>query len=75
MSWATQCREWDAIKDEMVLAWEKKGRPYGGGPTAYQVTLEQKKRMLARGEKPMEYEEILDECRESSSNMKVALPI
>lgn len=47
--------EWKKICDEMVT----KAKP-GHAVTAYQVTLEQRKRMLARGERPMEYKEILE---------------
>lgn len=36
-------REWESIRDEKVAA--------GLRPSAYQVTLEQRKRMLARGER------------------------
>ena len=57
MSWAAQCKEWDEIKDEMIA----KGSP----PSAYDVSQEQRRRMAARGEKPMEYEDILDELRSS----------
>ncbi len=39
-----QSAEWQAIKDEMVAAW-------GGEPTAHRITTEQRKRMLARGER------------------------
>lgn len=43
--WALQCREWDSIGAEMVAS--------GKSPSAYQVSLEQRKRMLARGERPV----------------------
>ena len=58
--WAKQDAEWRAIRDEMIAA-----RP-DDGVTAYQVSLEQRKRMLARGERPMTLEEILAEAQESS---------
>lgn len=67
MTWAAQSKEWEDIKDEMVLKWEQAGRPSGGAPTAYEITMEQKRRMNARGETPMGYEDILDEIRESGS--------
>lgn len=43
--WSRQCTEWEAIKNEMLEL-----RP---SVTAYQVSLEQRKRMLARGERPL----------------------
>ena len=53
--WATQDAEWRGICDELI-----KARP-GEPVTAYQVSLEQRKRMLARGERPITYEEIIAE--------------
>ncbi len=53
--WARQDTEWRAIGDEMVAA------TAGGFVSAYQVSLEQRKRMLARGERPVTYEEIVAE--------------
>lgn len=60
MGWAAQDREWHAISAELQGA-----RP-GEIVTAYQVTLEQKKRMLARGDHFMTYDEILEEWRQKS---------
>jgi hypothetical protein len=54
-----QAAEWQRISEEL----QAKTAP-GEGVTAYQVTLEQKKRCLARGEKFMEYEDILNEYHE-----------
>lgn len=48
--WGVQCDEWAAIRDEMIAS----GRP----PTAFQVSLEQRKRMLARGERPVSLAEV-----------------
>lgn len=45
--WAAECAEWQAIRDEMLDA-----RP--GGVTAFQVSLEQRRRMLARGQRPLD---------------------
>lgn len=53
--WALQDAEWRTIRDELIDA-----RP-GEGVTAYQVSFEQRKRMLARGERPVTYEEIVAE--------------
>lgn len=50
--WERECEEWQAIKDEFVSS-----SPIGG-VTAYVVSLEQRKRMLARGERPVTLEEI-----------------
>ena len=41
--WKKQCDEYDAIASEMVAA--------GLSPSAYQVSLKQRERALARGEK------------------------
>lgn len=38
-------------------------RYVGEGVSAWQVSLEQRKRMLARGERPMTYDEILGELK------------
>jgi hypothetical protein len=48
-----QQAEWQAIANEMIAD--------GKTPTAYQVSLEQRKRMLARGERPITADEIIDE--------------
>ena len=53
--WTLQDEEWHAIRDELIDA-----RP-GELVTAYQVSLEQRKRMLARGQRPVTYEEIVEE--------------
>jgi len=55
--------EWKKICDEMVTAAES-GHPV----TAYQITLEQRKRMLARGERYMEYKEILEAIAEETAS-------
>jgi hypothetical protein len=47
--WAAECAEWQAIKAELIAS-----RP-DEIVTAHQVTLEHKKRALARGEKLMVY--------------------
>lgn len=49
--WRAAWDEWAAIRDEMIAA-------VSGPVTAYQVSLEQRKRMLARGERPLSLEEI-----------------
>jgi uncharacterized protein YbcV (DUF1398 family) len=49
-----QDAEWKEICNELITAGE------GKTVTAYQVTLEQRKRMLARGERAMTYPEILE---------------
>lgn len=50
--YAAQCQEWQAIRDELITA-------AGGEPvTAYQVTLEQKKRLMARGDRMVTPEEL-----------------
>ena len=51
MTWAQQSKEWQDIADEMIAI--------GIPATAYKISLEQRKRMLTRGERPMTYEEIL----------------
>lgn len=45
--WAVECEEWQAIALELINA-----RP-GDPPTAFEVSVEQEKRMRARGERPM----------------------
>lgn len=54
--WAKQDAEWLIIGDEMVAA--ARGAPV----SAYEVSLEQRKRMLARGERPVTMGEIIAEC-------------
>jgi hypothetical protein len=44
-AWGKQCDEWARIRDELLDS----GRPI----TAFQVSLEQRKRMLARGDRPV----------------------
>lgn len=51
--WKKESAEWQAISEEMIA------RDTTGCVTAYQVSLEQRKRMLARGERPVAYEEIV----------------
>ena len=51
--WAVQDAEWHTIRDKLIAA-----RP-GVGVTAYEVSLEQRKRMLERGERPVTYAMIL----------------
>jgi len=43
--WANECKEWDEIRDEMLKERES--------VTAYQISLEMRKRMLARGQRPL----------------------
>ena len=50
-----QEREWQRIRDELVAAAAAGGEP---GPSAYQVSLEQRKRMLERGQRPITFEEL-----------------
>ena len=59
--WSAQCEEWSAIARELAAA-----RP-GDAVTAYQVSLEQRKRMLARGERPISAEEIAELDREHAA--------
>lgn len=55
LSWQRECEEWARIGNELQAA-----RP-GVPITAYQISLEQRKRMLARGDRPMTYDEIIAE--------------
>ena len=66
--WATQDAEWRTIRDELVTT------ARGRGVTAYQVSLEQRKRMLARGERPVMYEEIIAEAEASPVVYHFAIP-
>ena len=59
--WALQDAEWRAIRDDFIEA--RPSEPV----TAYQVSLEQRKRMLARGERPVTYEEIVAEYEASAT--------
>jgi hypothetical protein len=43
--WARECAEWHEIREELIAK--------RGDVTAWQVSLEQRKRMLARGDRPM----------------------
>lgn len=61
--YVTQEAEWKQICEEMITGAEP-NRPV----TPYEVTLEQRKRMLARGERPMEYKEILAAIAEENSS-------
>ncbi len=63
-SWAVECAEWQDLGDEM-----NKG---GRFATAIEVTMEQRRRMASRGERPMTYEEIVSE--ESSRATSPGLP-
>jgi len=58
--WKKQAAEWDAICKEMTL---------GGGHvvTPHQVTTEQRKRMLARGERPADVKWLLSFDAEGKS--------
>lgn len=61
--YAKQAAEWQSIRDELVKEWEEGGKVPYEAPVANDVTREQKKRMLARGERYMEYEDIMAELR------------
>jgi hypothetical protein len=60
MGWKAECEEWQAIADEIVDPTRSvtEGRKF---KTAYDVSFEQRKRMLARGQRPMTYPEIINE--------------
>lgn len=49
--WGRECAEWAEIRDEMATS-------RGGPVTAHQVTTEQRKRMLARGDRPVSIEDM-----------------
>lgn len=53
--WAAECDEWQRIRDELAIRTPE-------GVTAYQVTLEQRKRALASGKKLLTPEEISTAC-------------
>lgn len=53
--WAAEQAEWMAIRDELIEA------AAGNPVSAWQVSLEQRKRMLKRGESPMTYDQIVIE--------------
>ncbi len=50
-----QEREWQRIRDELIDRAAAAGEP---APSAYQVTLEQRTRMLTRGQRPITFEEL-----------------
>ena len=54
-----QAKEWNDVKDELLGA----AGPEAGSISAHQVSTEWRKRMLARGERPMTMEEIEEEYR------------
>lgn len=56
--YAAQYQEWCVIRDEMIAAALSKGEAV----TAYQVTLEQRKRLLARGDRMVTYADL---CKEA----------
>jgi hypothetical protein len=64
MGWKAECDEWQAIAREtqgdVTTAQSRKYR------TAHDVSFEQRKRMLARGQHPMTYEEIIAEAENKS---------
>lgn len=53
--YAEQCAEWQAIGAELI---EQAG---GGGVSAFQVTEEQRRRLYARDDRMMTYDEIVRE--------------
>jgi hypothetical protein len=61
--YAKQSSEWQEIRDELVKEWEEGGKLPYEAPCSNDVTREQKKRMLARGERYMEYDDIMAELR------------
>jgi|SRR5208337_3335105 len=61
MGWSAQCAEWRAIAEELVSVWVKGGQDPRYTVTPYRVTLKQKERMLARGQRPMTGHEIIAE--------------
>jgi hypothetical protein len=66
MGWAAECAEWEAIKGELLEERDS--------ITAYDVSIEQRKRMWARGQRPMTYEEILAELREGDASHATTRP-
>jgi len=54
-----QAKEWQAIRDELLAK-----APPGEGVTAFRVTLEQRKRLLARGEHFVTYDDLVREFGE-----------
>ena len=57
-SYTKEHEEWTKIAEELARA---------GSVTAFDVSEEQRKRMAARGEKPMTYDEILAEMATSAT--------
>ena len=54
MTWKAECEEWREINKEKE------------GATAFDVSLEQRKRMLAQGQRPATYDEIIAELGNKS---------
>jgi hypothetical protein len=54
-TYEAQAYEWQAIKGELIAAARSREIV-----TAFQVTLEQRKRMLARGERPVDVERMIE---------------
>lgn len=52
-----QCEEWRAIADELIARARNDGTTV---VTAYEVTLEQRRRLFARGDRMVTYEELLE---------------
>src|ERR1700678_1329665 len=63
MGWKAECDEWQAIAKEGVEVHVSLGimKIRSKYQTAFEVSLEQRKRMLARGQRPMTYYEIVSE--------------
>jgi hypothetical protein len=49
--YADECREWNEIAEELERA--------GRHPSAFDISEEQRRRMLARDERPITYEELI----------------
>jgi hypothetical protein len=58
MGWDKESAEWLAIRNELVDQWRAHGMRPSAAPTAAQITIEQRRRMLARGDRPMTLDEI-----------------
>lgn len=50
--WASQCMDWNGIKDELLSQ-------RGGSVTAYEVTLEQVRRLQTKGLRPLTLDQVL----------------
>ncbi len=61
-----QAKEWEQIKQEMVDKWMNDGSCQNEAPTAHDVTVEQMKRMASRGEKFLEYDDIMAELQQKT---------